>query len=263
MVSVAKTEQAQGQAPPVDWYEGVGIEVAPDMGNRPVWLSDQVLARHLLAVGMSGTGKSTLLRRLAQERAAAGDRVLLVDPHGDLARQMAGAGWGSLVDFGSDDDAAALGLLDPRVFPEREQCVAALLGALRCSWSFWSPSLETGLRLGLESLYEFNRNPVTADGDAASPLDLPELLMPDETGGARRQQVAERVQDADLRSRLERCVGLSEMNSGVVRARWGAFRMNRRARRALDVGRSAGIWSDRLRQEPVALISAGAGQIGL
>ena len=59
MISVATTEQET--AAPADRCQGVGIGVAPDLDNRPVWLSDDVLAGHLLAVGMSGTGKSTLL----------------------------------------------------------------------------------------------------------------------------------------------------------------------------------------------------------
>ena len=264
MVSVATTMERELERASLSVLDdGVPIGVERDLGNRPVCLSDHVLAGHLLALGMTGTGKSTLLRRLAQERAAAGDRVVVVDGHGDLARQMAEAGWGRLVDFGSPDDGLALGLLDPAVFPDREQAVSAVLGVWRYSWQFWGQALELGLRRGLESLYEWNRHPLTTADDAASPLHLPDLLSPGEVGGIRRRQVAERVGDDELRTWLERSGGLSPANSDVVQARVGAYQMSRPARRALDVGHSSSVWMGELRHERMLLIAGSPGHIGM
>ena len=45
---------------------------------------------HLYIVGQTGTGKSTLLGNLVRQDAAAGRGYCLIDPHGDLARQLAG-----------------------------------------------------------------------------------------------------------------------------------------------------------------------------
>lgn len=45
---------------------------------------------HLLVVGKTGTGKSTLLRSLAAEDLRLGRGLLLLDPHGDLAHEVHG-----------------------------------------------------------------------------------------------------------------------------------------------------------------------------
>jgi hypothetical protein len=44
--------------------------------------------RHLFAVGATGTGKSTLLLRLIDDDLNAGRSLVLLDPHGDLSRQV-------------------------------------------------------------------------------------------------------------------------------------------------------------------------------
>jgi DNA helicase HerA-like ATPase len=41
--------------------------------------------RHLYVVGQTGTGKSTLLLNLIRQDLLAGEGVVLLDPHGDLA----------------------------------------------------------------------------------------------------------------------------------------------------------------------------------
>ncbi|HEX8167180.1 MAG TPA: DUF87 domain-containing protein [Beijerinckiaceae bacterium] len=43
-------------------------------------------------VGQTGTGKSTLLERMAQGDLVRGAGFALIDPHGDLAERKAGAG---------------------------------------------------------------------------------------------------------------------------------------------------------------------------
>ena len=57
-------------------------------GEQPFGLSVEDRARHLYCVGQTGTGKSTLLRRLAAQDIAAGGGVALIDPHGDLAYEL-------------------------------------------------------------------------------------------------------------------------------------------------------------------------------
>lgn len=43
---------------------------------------------HLYAIGQTGTGKSTLLRNLAQQDARCGHGFCLIDPHGDMAESL-------------------------------------------------------------------------------------------------------------------------------------------------------------------------------
>src|SRR5205809_7885581 len=43
---------------------------------------------HMYVIGQTGTGKSTLLANLAAQDAAKGEGFALIDPHGDLVRQV-------------------------------------------------------------------------------------------------------------------------------------------------------------------------------
>lgn len=52
--------------------------------NEPVHLPNSVRDRHLYVIGATGTGKSTLLARMIDLDLAAGESVVLLDPHGDL-----------------------------------------------------------------------------------------------------------------------------------------------------------------------------------
>jgi len=56
--------------------------------SRPVAIPPDVRARHCYIAGASGTGKSTLLLNMLLADAAAGHGVGLLDPHGDLVRDV-------------------------------------------------------------------------------------------------------------------------------------------------------------------------------
>jgi hypothetical protein len=58
---------------------GAGIEVS---------LSENDRARHLYVIGATGTGKSTLLKSLIMQDIEAGEGVVVLDPHGDLAEDV-------------------------------------------------------------------------------------------------------------------------------------------------------------------------------
>lgn len=58
-------------------------------GNkRPIRLSPQDRARHMYAVGQTGTGKSQFLENLALQDMINGDGFAFVDPHGDTAENL-------------------------------------------------------------------------------------------------------------------------------------------------------------------------------
>jgi hypothetical protein len=54
----------------------------------PVCVSLPDLDRHMLIVGASGTGKSVLMRHMAREAIDRGEGLCLIDPHGDLYRDV-------------------------------------------------------------------------------------------------------------------------------------------------------------------------------
>lgn len=73
--------------PPQSPLAGTGIALGKAAG-RKVHLPAIDRERHCYIVGATGCGKSTLLRNLILQDVAAGEGVCLVDPHGDLFRDI-------------------------------------------------------------------------------------------------------------------------------------------------------------------------------
>lgn len=116
---------------------------------------------HALLVGRTGTGKSTLLRRLCDEDLRAGRGLLVVDPHGDLAADVVDAvprrRRNDLVLFDATNPDECPGLNPLRaVAAERRAVVASgVIATMRKLWpEFWGPRLEHVLRHALLALTE-------------------------------------------------------------------------------------------------------------
>ncbi len=56
--------------------------------NEPVSVDTEALKRHMLIVGMTGSGKTTMLERMILQDIDAGRWVGLIDPHGDLYEKI-------------------------------------------------------------------------------------------------------------------------------------------------------------------------------
>lgn len=67
-----------------------GSVIGKVAGSIPVYLNDRDRARHLYVIGATGTGKSTLLRGLIAQDIAHSKSVVLIDPHGDLSKEVLG-----------------------------------------------------------------------------------------------------------------------------------------------------------------------------
>lgn len=130
-------------------------------GDELLTLSLRDRLKHFLAIGKSGRGKTTLLANMAIQDIHAGRGVAVIDPHGDLARD--------LLNHIPSWRAADLIYLDPadpdRVVtfnvvqsgpPERIAATAsALVGAFKALWSdSWGPRLERVLYNAIAALIE-------------------------------------------------------------------------------------------------------------
>ena len=58
-------------------------------GGIEVSLADSDRARHVYVIGATGTGKSTLIKSLVRQDVESGEGVIVIDPHGDLAEDIA------------------------------------------------------------------------------------------------------------------------------------------------------------------------------
>ena len=166
------------------------------LGVREVWggvlpfgLSAADRRRHLLIVGKTGTGKSTLLKSLLMQDIQAGASVALIDPHGDLAKEVL-----SYVPRNRSKDVVyfnpadlehpiGLNLLTAATEDTRHVVASGVVSAFKQIWNdSWGPRLEYLLYAGISTLLEC---------PAASLLALPRLL----TDAAYRRGVVRLVTD--------------------------------------------------------------------
>ena len=173
------------------------------IGTRTYWVSPEeklVLlapedrAQHLYIVGKTGLGKSTLLRNLILQDLYAGRGVGLLDPHGDLARDVLDAipraRTGEVLFVNPGDLARPVGLnLLPQVPRDTAHLVVSgVLSAFRGIWgSSWGPRLEYILGHALAALL---------DHGGLTILALPRLLSDDRF----RERVSGKVQDPVVRA---------------------------------------------------------------
>lgn len=79
---------AAAQPRPVPAGLDVGLFVGHGMGGVPVRIPDEERERHLVALGVTGTGKTTVLCRAALADLRAGRGFALIDPHGSAADRV-------------------------------------------------------------------------------------------------------------------------------------------------------------------------------
>ena len=126
-------------------------------GGRPfgIKLSDRL--QHLYILGQTGTGKSTLLFNMARQDARHDIGFCLIDPHGDLAEQVAEEVGERAILWDAADPTSRLGY-NPltRTSPGLRPLVASgLIESLRKQWAeAWGARMEHLLRHALLALLD-------------------------------------------------------------------------------------------------------------
>jgi len=130
-------------------------------GQEPFGLSTTDRRQHVYCVGKTGTGKTTLLRNLILQDLMAGRGIGVIDPHGDLAKELLDLiprrRSDDLVYFDPSDYDHPIGInLFPRVAPrERHLIASGVVGAFKSIWrEFWGPRLEYILYATIAALQE-------------------------------------------------------------------------------------------------------------
>lgn len=148
------------------------LGVDPFDPDTVIGLSTSDARHHLHVLGPTGTGKSTLLLNLVQAEVRAGRGVTVLDPWGDLVRNLLDrlpatcADRLVLIDPDERDAPAALNLFDTT--PDPEQVTDTLVGVMAKVWAtYWGPRTDDLARHAVLTL---------AHTPGATLADLPLLL---------------------------------------------------------------------------------------
>ena len=129
-------------------------------GDQPFTIGAKDRLFHLYMIGQTGTGKSTLLQKLALQDATLGSGFCLLDPHGDLADQLHRELPPGHLYWNVADPSCPLGY-NPitRVSAGLRPLIASgLIETLRMQWAdAWGPRMEHLLRYALLALLELPR----------------------------------------------------------------------------------------------------------
>jgi DNA helicase HerA-like ATPase len=158
-------------------------------GNKPfgIRLADRM--QHIYILGQTGTGKSTLLFHLMRQDLGQGHGFCLLDPHGDLAEQIAGVCPETALIWNVADHDCPYGY-NPltRVSGKFRPLIASgLIDTLKKQWAdAWGARMEHILRYALLALLEQPRTDLR---------DIMRLFL----DKAFRQEVIDRVSDDQVR----------------------------------------------------------------
>jgi Type IV secretion-system coupling protein DNA-binding domain len=247
----------------------VGESNYPGMAGRMLALGPEDRLRHVHLVGPTGTGKSTLLARMALQDITSGYGVVVIDPKGDLVTDIAARVPPSRSDDliildPSQAQTAIVGFNPLRAVSgdssARELIADHVLSIFHSIYhEFWGPRTDEILRAALFTLTHSQ----APDGSAFTLMEVPELL----TNPSLRRYVSNQGSlPPYLRSFWQWFEGsLSEGERtqaiGPVLNKLRAFSMRQNIR--LMLGQSQGVTLDhRFFRNGILLVSLAKGRIG-
>lgn len=135
----------------------------------PVRLSADQRVRHTHVIGVSGTGKSTLLFNLIRQDIQNGDGVAVLDPHGDLIEQILGVIPESrvedvvLVDLSDTDYPIGFNILSAHSDIEKNLLASDLVSVFRRLSSSWGDQMDVVLQNAILAFLESTRGGTLPD----------------------------------------------------------------------------------------------------
>lgn len=174
-----KTEPAKtAKIPaPIQDSEKIVLWLSPDQ-NTVISVDTEALKRHMLVVGMTGSGKTTMLERMILQDIDTGRGVGLIDPHGDLydkiLHQIPKSRSNDVVLFDLTDVEYPIGfnILENTHHQFPSLIASSIVGVFKKIFGYsWGPRLEYVLRNATLTLLE---------RDWSTLLDLTLLLSDDE-----------------------------------------------------------------------------------
>jgi len=169
---------------------------APDGTPIEVWLTADDMKNHVLVAGATGTGKSTLLEKIAAFHFSRDRGVVVLDPHGDLYHRLVVAATESnardlvLVDLSRPETLPSFNVLERMPGVETNRQVDMVLGIMKrlysdeeaTSWA-WGVKANEILSWTLRALIESR--------SAASIVEIPSFLLIDHVRSMYLETVSE------------------------------------------------------------------------
>jgi hypothetical protein len=183
--------------------QGILIGHSAHQGLRiPVHLDAETLWHHNFMVAKTQKGKSTLMANLAVEAMKKDAAVVVIDPHGDLARAVLGvvppnrAKDVVYVDLSDSSQIVGLNLLDMTQGRSADRVVSHLVHVGEMIWSdYWGPRMEDALRMAARTLLYINERFAARGQQQFTLLDVLPLF---ELGNFRHRLLKDYVKDADI-----------------------------------------------------------------
>ena len=257
-------------------------------GGVAVRLPEEALSRHCLFIGKTGSGKSTMIKHVVNQRmqekarGVSNGAIVVIDPHADLVQDILQivppeiAHKVRLLHLGRTDRIPAINMMDPKIFTDRDRCVDTIIDTLRHLWEGWGPRLQDILDRSLKAIYEYNCHPDTGRSQMLTMLDILRLLEDGKVTRTGRTETVEqtpfqkhvlsRVNDPDV----VRWFGMfmnwprdtRAESLGPVQSRMGSYASNARSKVLLGQRESTIVLSDVLKEEQILLVATASGAIG-
>ena len=135
----------------------------------PVYLTDELRVRHTHIIGVSGTGKSSLLFNMIRQDIENGDGVAVLDPHGDLVKQILGIIPEEriddvvLMDTSDTGFPISFNILEAHSEEERDILASDLIGVFRRLSTSWGDQMDTVLHNAILAILKSERGGTLRD----------------------------------------------------------------------------------------------------
>jgi len=183
-IQLVKRTMAKRLLPlPADVQKGILVGHSIHQGQKiPVHLDEESLWHHVFMVAKTQKGKSTLMAHLAAEAMRQETALVVIDPHGDLARSLLGlvprarASDVVYIDFSDTHQVVGLNLLDMAQGRNADAIVSNIVHVGELIWSdYWGPRMEDALRMALRTLLAANEILARRHHPQFTLLDIPPL----------------------------------------------------------------------------------------
>ena len=135
----------------------------------PVYLADDLRVRHMHVIGVSGTGKSSLLFNMIRQDIERGDGVAVLDPHGDLVQQILGIISDKriddvvLMDTSDTSFPISFNILEAHSEEERDILASDLIAVFRRLSTSWGDQMDTILHNAILAILKSERGGTLRD----------------------------------------------------------------------------------------------------